>query len=698
MTPLHQHHKPYKIGWVKSFILSMPFTCAVWGQTSKTPSLLHAEPETSVIVPVQSEQRFKANRIQSPFLPQQIGDRWDIGDMSDEEQLYLELVNRARANPAVEGDWLINTGDKDILSNLAFFNVDLDRVLHDPNWGFYQFLPVQPLAPNAKLNQAARIHAQDMFDNTFQAHVGSDGSTAGDRIGLVGYNWGAYSENVYGQADSVVHGHAGFQIDWGFGPGGIQSPPGHRIQIHNGDYREFGVGVINGSKTNAFPDSNESKYRDVGPQIVSQLVAREFIDSPFITGVAFYDFNGNDFYDLGEGLGGLTVVVPGSRFHAVTIPSGGYAIPVDGDGNYSIGMEGSGLPPLASSVTVSERTNVKVDYVLDYLPVVTGPSNPVPGQSALYQMRPLPLAEKYQLERSVSAEFIRTEGGEEGLDDFSYVGTDAYTVLQSVIKQEGGRAFRLAHNFPLGDEFLEWNRYFVVESNATITFLSRLGSGFENQTAMFQVSNNDGVSWETLWSQNGTTLNGSQKPAPSEKQFTARVIDLSSFGGQTIRVRWVYGFTRGSAWVGSDQFAGVGWYFDTISANGLKTLESNLFPEQASPTFSMTPATSEPFTLRGRAFIKGAWRPYGETFDSSGSTTQLSARVIGIDQTENRLIVKIEIQGGAGQPTFETSNTVNGPWVPTSPLSVASTAQENVLEVTLGIGNDASRFFRIITQ
>ena len=699
MVALQSHQFSKLALWAKSLVLCFAVFSSGILDAEEAPYLHFADPGKTVDVPVFSQTRSELPLVEpSLSRPLQVENRWDIGEMTDEEQLYLELVNRARANPIAEGDWLVNLDDKDVLSNLAFFNVDLDLVLNDPVYGFYQLLPAQPMAPNAKLNQAARIHAHDMFDNTFQGHVGTDGSTAGDRISLVGYNWGAYSENVFAQADSVVHGHAGFQIDWGFGPGGIQNPPGHRVQIHNSAYREFGVGVVNGNKPNAFPESNDSKFRDVGPQVVSQLVAREFVDAPFITGVAYYDFNRNAFYDLGEGLGGIKVTVPGSLYHAVTIPSGGYAIPVDTDGSYSVGMEGVGLPPLSSSITVSDRANVKLDYAVDYMPEVTGPSEPSPGFPVTYTVNSLPLAEKYQLERNISVAFTETEGGEQGMDEFTYVGIGSYTVLQSVIKHAGTHAFRLAHNAPIGDEFLEWNRSFVVGPNASITFQSRLGSAFENETAAFQVSDNDGMDWQSLWTQVGTSLNSNPVLAPSERTFTPRVIDLSDFEGQTIRVRWVFEFARGRVWVGSDEFQGTGWYIDTISANGLKSLESTVLPEQPGNSFTFTPDSPESFTLRGRAFIKGDWRPWGDRLAVNDSSSQHSARVLEVSQSGSLMTIRVEILGGSGQAVIESASTLSGPWLPAVPVSVTPGQAQNVLEVTLGIGTDANRFFRMIAE
>src|SRR5690242_924638 len=50
---------------------------------------------------------------------------YSIGDPTDEEQLYLEYINRSRADPSAEGVRLATTTDADVLSAYSFFSVDL---------------------------------------------------------------------------------------------------------------------------------------------------------------------------------------------------------------------------------------------------------------------------------------------------------------------------------------------------------------------------------------------------------------------------------------------------------------------------------------------------------------------------------------------------------------------------------------------
>src|SRR5438270_4001409 len=98
---------------------------------------------------------------------------YSIGDPTDEEQLYLEYLNRSRADPPAEGVRLANTTDPDVVSAYNFFSVDLALMQSQ----FNAIAAAPPMAMNAQLLAAARLHSGDMFTNQFQGHNGSDGST-----------------------------------------------------------------------------------------------------------------------------------------------------------------------------------------------------------------------------------------------------------------------------------------------------------------------------------------------------------------------------------------------------------------------------------------------------------------------------------------------------------------------------------------
>jgi uncharacterized protein YkwD len=287
---------------------------------------------------------------------------YSIGDPTNEEQYYLELINRARANPPAEGVRLAATTDPNILSAYTAFGVNL--VLMQTQ--FTIILPSPPLSMNATLLSAARAHSQNMLQNNYQGHSGPDGSLS---TRLQNYTSGAngwsIGENVYAYSKSVDYGHAGFEVDWGgsVATGGMQSPPGHRENIHSATFREVGIGVVLGSNGGS---------GGVGPQLVTQDFGTVGGLLPFVTGVVYRDLNNNGFYDPGEGVGGVTVTVSNSNSYAVTASSGGYSVPVPGSGSYTVTFSGGSVPTIQKNVNVINGQNVKSDYV------VTGSATPTP--------------------------------------------------------------------------------------------------------------------------------------------------------------------------------------------------------------------------------------------------------------------------------------------------------------------------------
>lgn len=107
-------------------------------------------------------------------------------------------------------------------------------------------MPVVPALTftNKKLEQAARNHSQDMSDNNFTAHAGSDGSSPGDRLDRVGYNWSTWAENVA----------SGFTSERAVFMGWLNSP-GHCKNIMHANMREAAWAEVNNYWTLVFGKS-----------------------------------------------------------------------------------------------------------------------------------------------------------------------------------------------------------------------------------------------------------------------------------------------------------------------------------------------------------------------------------------------------------------------------------------------------------
>ena len=119
-------------------------------------------------------------------------------------------------------------------------------------------LSIDPL-----LVQAAKRHADDMFNNNFISHTGSDGSTMATRINDTGYGWFNIAENVARGQTSAQQVHNAW----------INSP-GHRANILNDVYTEIGLARTGNSWVQVFARPNNSNGR-VGETAESQNSTQE---------------------------------------------------------------------------------------------------------------------------------------------------------------------------------------------------------------------------------------------------------------------------------------------------------------------------------------------------------------------------------------------------------------------------------------
>jgi len=337
-------------------LLGMGFVC----KTNARTSMLQPPPPAIGPVALQHSKSMKELAVEEDDTPPELAGLtlYSIGNPTSREQYSLELINRARKSASAEAQRLAHETDPDTLFAYSFFSVDLNQMILQFE-SLTEMAP--PLAMNAHLLTAARLHSLDMYTNAFQGHSSSasppapnqPGDSPGDRIFRQGYDYNLWGENAYAFADTTLYAHNGFDVDWGYDAYGMQDPPGHRENIHNASYREVGIGIVTGMNTVA--------STTVGPVIVTEDFARE-TGRYFITGVAYYDANTNLFYDMGEGIGYVTVRVSGVSFYAVTPASGGYAIPVPGNGSYEVTFTTSGYEQQVSTVAVSGFQNVKQDY------------------------------------------------------------------------------------------------------------------------------------------------------------------------------------------------------------------------------------------------------------------------------------------------------------------------------------------------
>lgn len=264
------------------------------------------------------------------------------------DQYFVELINRARANPTGEA---------------ARTGYDLNEGLPA---GTISSAAKQPLAINPYLTDAAHRHSQWMIDADVFSHDGADNSSPQNRMADAGYvfsgDW-TWGENLgwRGSTGGVDANLTTSQIHDNLYTDENIPGRGHRISMLEPRFREIGAGILTGVMT-----SGGNNYNAV-------VATADFAVSGsavYLTGVVYSDAVLNDnFYTVGEALGGVSITATrssdGETFSTNTFSSGGYSLAL-APGTYTVTAAGPGLGGTLyySDVTISTQ-NVKRDFAAD---------------------------------------------------------------------------------------------------------------------------------------------------------------------------------------------------------------------------------------------------------------------------------------------------------------------------------------------
>ena len=253
-----------------------------------------------------------------------------------QEQMILELINRARMDPEGEAQR---------------FGISLNSGLAA---GTITAAPKQVLAMNAVLNGAAGAHSDWMLQSDKFAHSGIGDGDPEVRMRDAGYaftgNW-TWGENIAwsGTTGSLDSDAASIQHHEN-----LFKSAGHRVNILNGSFRETGVGSLSGQYT-------------AGTAYNAQMTTQNFAASGadhFVTGAVFDDKDSDDFYSIGEGEGGLAVKLlqNGEDIGSVSSGSaGGFAIGTALTGEIEVRFSGGSLASDKGVTIDLGNDNLKVD-------------------------------------------------------------------------------------------------------------------------------------------------------------------------------------------------------------------------------------------------------------------------------------------------------------------------------------------------
>jgi serralysin len=247
------------------------------------------------------------------------------------EQYLLELINRGRLDPAAEA---------------ARYGVALNAGLAA---GTIDTSAKEVLAPSRALEDAASAHSSWMISSDVFSHTGSNGTSPGMRASSQGYTWAMVGENIamLGTSASTIdlqdaiEGHHA----------GLYRSEHHRVNTMNEGYREVGLAQEQG----AFTYQGQGTYTS---SMLTELFGRSG-SQHFLTGVAYTDRDGDNFYSVGEGIGLLELRAAGVVGQSSA--AGGYAIELDP--TRDLAVTGTiGDRSFALTIDLSQG-NVKLDVV-----------------------------------------------------------------------------------------------------------------------------------------------------------------------------------------------------------------------------------------------------------------------------------------------------------------------------------------------
>lgn len=248
--------------------------------------------------------------------------------LSAADQYLLELMNRARLDPGAEA---------------ARYGIGLNDGLAP---GTISASSKQVLAPNEYLDQAATSHTMWMLQTDTFSHTGAGGSMPWDRATSYGYDWTTVGENI---AWVGTTGTLNLESSIESINRNLFLSAGHRTNLMNDSFSEVGVSVETGVLTS-------------GANYNAAMATELFGDAGstvFLTGVGYTDTDGDAFYSMGEGAGGIRFAAQGSA--TTTAAAGGYSLALAASASVAVtGQSGS----VAFSCTVDlSKGNVKLDLV-----------------------------------------------------------------------------------------------------------------------------------------------------------------------------------------------------------------------------------------------------------------------------------------------------------------------------------------------
>jgi len=268
------------------------------------------------------------------------------------------------------------------------------------------------------------------------------------------------------------------------------------------------------------------------------------------------------------------------------------------DLSYVVKVSNVVISGLAKSFTYTVRSFDPARLGSDTPPyLISGSSTPKVGVYKTYTVPAQVLATGYQWKSSTKAPFT-TLTGAEVLNEVDAKVPTGLLLRDATVKYAGLYSYHLANpNFAESSFTLKYPVF--CNSTSALTFYSRLGYATTSQSAIVEVSVDNGKQWAPIWTQKGNNGAGSAS-------FATRSISLAAFNGREIKVRFRYAVGAGSAYTQTS--AGMGWYVDNVAFTAAHKLVGSAVSSVApTPSFSFKPTVAQPYVLQVRAVVLGSY-------------------------------------------------------------------------------------------
>ncbi|CAA6816419.1 MAG: Cysteine-rich secretory protein family protein [uncultured Thiotrichaceae bacterium] len=221
--------------------------------------------------------------------------------------------------------------------------------------------------------------------------------------------------------------------------------------------------------------------------------------------------------------------------------------------------------------------------------IISGDATPNAGVATSYIFNTTAIAENYLLRIMEIADANKTHDAEDkGASIVDGTG-DNYSLISSSSGVNGSSVYLLAPS--LTTQYVELPETYVIAPNSEISFESKLGYAFPNQTAAMQISTDDGTSWSNIYSISGV----SSDFTPLETSFSQHTASLSKYEGKLAKFRASF-LASGRRYDSTSAI--VSFLIDNIQVSNAKEVTVDSVQNIGdSTTFSLTPERGKNYAL-----------------------------------------------------------------------------------------------------